>query len=182
MEDIKFFDKILGTFLSNGISPTILKLYIMNAIYIKLKYFYVFKNIVEEKDYYNNISQELIKNVSDYDLFRKISILLYETEIKKEYIFELYEYMLFLCSDNAKKFTGEYYTPQEVSSFVYEVSILYTKEPKNIYDPTCGNASLLINAKKDRNLEIYGQDINKNSVLVANYIKDLLDLDRKSVV
>lgn len=171
------FDKILGTFLSNGISPTTLKIYIMNSIYIKLKYYPVFKNIIEKQDYNEIISQELIKNISDYDLFRKISIMLDSTEIKKEGIFELYEYMLFLCSDNAKKFTGEYYTPQEVSSFVSNIAFLYIPLAKNIYDPTCGNASLLINAKKDRDLEVYGQDINKNSVLVANYIKELLNLE-----
>lgn len=54
------FDKILGTFLSNGISPTTLKIYIMNSIYIKLKYYPVFKNIIEKQDYNEIISQELM--------------------------------------------------------------------------------------------------------------------------
>lgn len=59
---------------------------------------------------------------------------------------------------------GEYYTPQEVSKLLTLLAIKDKKNIKNVYDPTCGSGSLLLQPlkilKQHNSINFYGQDSN----------------------
>ena len=79
----------------------------------------------------------------------------------------IYEYLVGQFAANAVKKAGEFYTPHEVSLFMAEIvaNHLRDREDIQIYDPTCGSGSLLINigdassAYLDKNkISYYGQE------------------------
>ena len=57
---------------------------------------------------------------------------------------------------------GIFYTPPELALFLKS---LLPEDVKEIYDPTCGNGSLL--SVFDDNVIKYGQDINAEQVEIA---------------
>jgi type I restriction enzyme M protein len=59
----------------------------------------------------------------------------------------IYEYLIGMFAANAGKKAGEFYTPYEVSVLMSEIIAHHLKEKKEIqiYDPTSGSGSLLIN-------------------------------------
>lgn len=59
----------------------------------------------------------------------------------------IYEYLTSMFAANAGKKAGEFYTPHEVSLLMSEIVADHLKEKKEIqiYDPTSGSGSLLIN-------------------------------------
>ena len=59
----------------------------------------------------------------------------------------IYEYLISNFAANAGKKAGEFYTPHEVSLLMSEIVAVHLKEYKKIqiYDPTSGSGSLLIN-------------------------------------
>ncbi len=85
----------------------------------------------------------------------------------------IYEYLISMFAANAGKKAGEFYTPHEVSLLMSEIvaSHLKDKEEIEIYDPTSGSGSLLINignsvAKhmKDRNkIKYFAQELKENT-------------------
>ena len=85
----------------------------------------------------------------------------------------IYEYLISMFAANAGKKAGEFYTPHEVSLLMSEIVADHLKDKKEIqiYDPTSGSGSLLINigssvAKhiddKD-NIKYYAQELKKNT-------------------
>lgn len=85
----------------------------------------------------------------------------------------IYEYLISMFAANAGKKAGEFYTPHEVSILMSEIVAhhLGTREKIDIYDPTSGSGSLLINigkavAKympdKDR-IRYYAQELKANT-------------------
>ena len=62
----------------------------------------------------------------------------------------IYEYLISMFAANAGKKAGEFYTPHEVSILMSEIvaSHLKDRETIDIYDPTSGSGSLLINIGK----------------------------------
>lgn len=85
----------------------------------------------------------------------------------------IYEYLISNFAANAGKKAGEFYTPHEVSLLMSEIiaNTLKDKEEINIYDPTSGSGSLLINIGKavskyinDPNkIKYYAQELKQNT-------------------
>lgn len=72
----------------------------------------------------------------------------------------VYEYLIEKFAANAGKKAGEFYTPHEVSLLMSEIIAHHLKDKKQIeiYDPTSGSGSLLINIGNSVSKHIDGQD------------------------
>lgn len=85
----------------------------------------------------------------------------------------IYEYLIGNFAANAGKKAGEFYTPHEVSVLMSEIVAHHLKDQSEIqiYDPTSGSGSLLINigkavAKhmdKENNIKYYAQELKRNT-------------------
>lgn len=85
----------------------------------------------------------------------------------------IYEYLIGKFAANAGKKAGEFYTPFEVSSLMSEIVAYHLKDRDRIeiYDPTSGSGSLLINIGRaavkylpDKNkIKYYAQEIKENT-------------------
>lgn len=85
----------------------------------------------------------------------------------------IYEYLISHFAANAGKKAGEFYTPHEVSLLMSEIvaNHLRDKEKIEIYDPTSGSGSLLINIGKsvakyiggENNIKYYAQELKENT-------------------
>ncbi|MCK5159848.1 MAG: type I restriction-modification system subunit M, partial [Candidatus Heimdallarchaeota archaeon] len=85
----------------------------------------------------------------------------------------IYEYLISMFAANAGKKAGEFYTPHEVSLLMSEIVAHHLKDKKEIqiYDPTSGSGSLLINigssvAKHiddENNIKYYAQELKQNT-------------------
>lgn len=85
----------------------------------------------------------------------------------------IYEYLISMFAANAGKKAGEFYTPHEVSLLMSEIVADHVKEKETIqiYDPTSGSGSLLINighciAKHMddvNNIKYFAQELKENT-------------------
>lgn len=85
----------------------------------------------------------------------------------------IYEYLIEKFAANAGKKAGEFYTPHEVSLLMSEIvaNHLKGKNEIEIYDPTSGSGSLLINIGKSvskymsnsDNIKYYAQELKENT-------------------
>jgi len=85
----------------------------------------------------------------------------------------IYEYLISQFAANAGKKAGEFYTPHEVSLLMSEIIAyhLRDKEKIEIYDPTSGSGSLLINIGKSvakhmanpNNIKYFAQELKENT-------------------
>lgn len=85
----------------------------------------------------------------------------------------IYEYLISNFAANAGKKAGEFYTPHEVSLLMSEIVAEHLKDSDkiDIYDPTSGSGSLLINigrsvAKRIKgkdNIKYYAQELKENT-------------------
>lgn len=78
---------------------------------------------------------------------------------------DAYEYLMGMYASNAGKSGGEFYTPQEVSELLAEITTVGKKEVNKVYDPACGSGSLLLKfakvlGKDNVRQGFYGQEIN----------------------
>ena len=78
---------------------------------------------------------------------------------------DAYEFLMTMYASNAGKSGGEFYTPQEVSELLAEITTVGKKEVNKVYDPCCGSGSLLLKfakvlGKENVRLGFYGQEIN----------------------
>jgi type I restriction enzyme M protein len=78
---------------------------------------------------------------------------------------DAYEYLMAMYASNAGKSGGEYYTPQEVSELLAEITTVDKTEVNKVYDPCCGSGSLLLKFAKVLGKEnvrqgFFGQEIN----------------------
>jgi len=78
---------------------------------------------------------------------------------------DAYEFLMTMYASNAGKSGGEFYTPQEVSELLAEITTVGKKEVNKVYDPACGSGSLLLKFSKVLGREnvrqgFYGQEIN----------------------
>jgi len=78
---------------------------------------------------------------------------------------DAYEYLMAMYASNAGKSGGEYYTPQEVSELLAEITTVDKTEVNKVYDPCCGSGSLLLKfakvlGKDNVRQGFYGQEIN----------------------
>jgi type I restriction enzyme M protein len=85
----------------------------------------------------------------------------------------IYEYLISMFAATAGKKAGEFYTPHEVSVLMSEIIAHHLKDKQEIqiYDPTSGSGSLLINignsvAKhidNENNIKYYAQELKQNT-------------------
>lgn len=85
----------------------------------------------------------------------------------------IYEYLISMFAANAGKKAGEFYTPHEVSLLMSEIVAHHVKDQKEIqiYDPTSGSGSLLINIGQsvakhiddENNIKYYAQELKQNT-------------------
>jgi type I restriction enzyme M protein len=85
----------------------------------------------------------------------------------------IYEYLISNFAANAGKKAGEFYTPHEVSLLMSEIVAEHLKDRKEIqiYDPTSGSGSLLINIGRsvakhidgDNSIKYYAQELKQNT-------------------
>lgn len=85
----------------------------------------------------------------------------------------IYEYLIGMFAANAGKKAGEFYTPHEVSLLMSEIVAHHLKDRKEIqiYDPTSGSGSLLINIGRSvsrqmadtNNIRYYAQELKQNT-------------------
>lgn len=85
----------------------------------------------------------------------------------------IYEYLISMFAANAGKKAGEFYTPHEVSLLMSEIVAHHLRNRKEIeiYDPTSGSGSLLINighsvAKHmddENNIKYFAQELKQNT-------------------
>jgi type I restriction enzyme M protein len=78
---------------------------------------------------------------------------------------DAYEYLMTMYASSAGKSGGEFFTPQEVSELLAEISTVGKSEVNKVYDPACGSGSLLLKFAKVLGKEnvrqgFYGQEIN----------------------
>ena len=85
----------------------------------------------------------------------------------------IYEYLISMFAANAGKKAGEFYTPHEVSLLMSEIVAHHLKDKKEIqiFDPTSGSGSLLINIGSSvarhiddkNNIKYYAQELKQNT-------------------
>ena len=78
---------------------------------------------------------------------------------------DAYEYLMTMYASNAGKSGGEFFTPQEVSELLAEITVVGKKQVNKVYDPACGSGSLLLKFAKVLGKEnvrqgFYGQEVN----------------------
>lgn len=81
---------------------------------------------------------------------------------------DAYEYMIGEFASEAGKKAGSFFTPTMVSELMARLTA--PRNDEEIYDPTCGSASLLIRTAKQADIDkvaIYGQDMNGSSWSMA---------------
>lgn len=117
----------------------------------------------EKNDKINRIINSVYKfNLSDdIDLFGYIS-----------------EYFMGLSTSNGGSVNGEYYTPSFVADLMYKLVTTKKQIIHDVYDPTCGSGSLLINFAKNGH-RVYGQEINNQSCIMCkiNLLLHSLDIN-----
>lgn len=107
----------------------------------------------------------------------------------------IYEYLISNFAANAGKKAGEFYTPHEVSLVMSEIVANHLKDRDSIqiYDPTSGSGSLLINIGqsvskylKDKNkIKYFAQELKENTYSLTRMnlvMRGIKPEDRKSVV
>src|SRR3989339_590638 len=78
---------------------------------------------------------------------------------------DAYEYLMTMYASTAGKSGGEFFTPQEVSELLAEITTVGKKEVNKVYDPACGSGSLLLKfvkvlGKENVRQGFFGQEIN----------------------
>ena len=78
---------------------------------------------------------------------------------------DAYEYLMTMYASNAGKSGGEFFTPQEVSELLAEITVVGKTQVNKVYDPACGSGSLLLKFAKVLGKEnvrqgFYGQEVN----------------------
>ena len=78
---------------------------------------------------------------------------------------DAYEFLMTMYAANAGKSGGEFFTPQEVSELLAEMTTVGKKEVNKVYDPACGSGSLLLKfvkvlGKENVRQGFFGQEVN----------------------
>jgi len=78
---------------------------------------------------------------------------------------DAYEYLIGMFAANAGRSGGEYFTPQEVSELLANITTVGKTEINKVYDPCCGSGSLLLKFSKVLGKDkirqgFFGQDSN----------------------
>ena len=107
----------------------------------------------------NKLIAKVLLKVRDMDLGENYQ------ENKIDAFGDAYEFLMTMYASNAGKSGGEFFTPQEVSELLAQLTAADGHEIKSVYDPACGSGSLLLKFSKtigreNPALKYYGQEIN----------------------
>ena len=107
------------------------------------------------------------------DLLHLIKSIPMDSNLGYDVLGYIYEYLIEKFAANAGKKAGEFYTPHEVSLLMSEITAheLKHKDKIEIYDPTSGSGSLLINignsvakyAKSKDDIKYYAQELKEST-------------------
>jgi len=107
------------------------------------------------------------------DLIQLIKVIPMDGKQDYDVLGFIYEYLISMFAANAGKKAGEFYTPHEVSLLMSEIVAEHVKNRGtiDIYDPTSGSGSLLINIGRSvakhianaNNIKYYAQEIKENT-------------------
>ena len=107
------------------------------------------------------------------DLIQLIRVIPMDSKQGYDVLGFIYEYLISNFAANAGKKAGEFYTPHEVSLLMSEIVAEHLKgrEKIEIYDPTSGSGSLLINIghsvskrmNNKNNIKYYAQELKENT-------------------
>ncbi len=121
----------------------------------------IFKNIDVEDEKLGHSNEERSQALSV--ALKSIGNIKYDFDDSEFDLFGLvYELLLNKYDDNLKISLGNgvYYTQSTLVKLLIEISQLYVSNPKNVYDPTCGSGSLLVEYSKFNNkISFYGQEL-----------------------
>nr|WP_262337572.1 type I restriction-modification system subunit M [Mycoplasma nasistruthionis] len=95
---------------------------------------------------------------------------------------EVYEYLISAYGNDSNREAGAYFTPETVSILLSKIVTNGKTEIENIYDPTCGTGSLLLQTRKlygERFVKkgYFGQEIKNESYNLARMNMFLHDLN-----
>jgi len=98
---------------------------------------------------------------------------------------DAYEFLMTMYASNAGKSGGEFFTPQEVSELLAEITTVGKKEVNKVYDSACGSGSLLLKFAKVLGKEnvrqgFYGQEINLTTYNLCRINMFLHDINCKN--
>jgi len=104
----------------------------------------------------------------------------------------IYEYLISMFAANAGKKAGEFYTPHEVSLLMSEIVADHLKDKKSIeiYDPTSGSGSLLINIghsiskhmDNKHNIKYYAQELKENTYNLTRMNLVMRDIKPSNII
>ncbi|OIO45568.1 MAG: type I restriction-modification system subunit M, partial [Parcubacteria group bacterium CG1_02_37_51] len=95
---------------------------------------------------------------------------------------DTYEFLMTMYASNAGKSGGEFYTPQEVSELLAEITTVGKTDENKVYDPACGSGSLLLKFAKVLGKEnvrqgFFGQEINLTTYTLCRINMFLHDIN-----
>ena len=107
----------------------------------------------------NKLIAKVLLKVRDMNLGEQFQ------ENKIDVFGDAYEFLMTMYASNAGKSGGEFFTPQEVSELLAQLTAADGHEIRSVYDPACGSGSLLLKFSKtigrdNPSLKYYGQEIN----------------------
>lgn len=114
-----------------------------------------------------NERNQIITKVFEH--LNEITFLLDDTEI--DVLGDAYEYLIGQFASGAGKKAGEFYTPPMVSKLLAKLVTAGKTRLRDVYDPTCGSGSLLLQVAKAVNVKnvgaFYGQERNPSTYNLA---------------
>lgn len=95
---------------------------------------------------------------------------------------DAYEYLMTMYASSAGKSGGEFFTPQEVSELLAQMTVVGKTSVNKVYDPAAGSGSLLLKFAKVLGKEnvrqgFYGQEINLTTYNLARINMFLHDIN-----
>lgn len=95
---------------------------------------------------------------------------------------DAYEFLIGMFAANAGRSGGEYFTPQEVSELLANITTIGKKQINKVYDPCCGSGSLLLKFSKVLGKDnvrqgFFGQDSNATIYDLCRMNMFLHDID-----
>ena len=107
----------------------------------------------------NKLISKVLLKVRDMDLGESFQ------DNKIDAFGDAYEFLMTMYASNAGKSGGEFFTPQEESELLAQLTAADGHEIRSVYDPACGSGSLLLkfsktSGKENPALKYFGQEIN----------------------
>jgi type I restriction enzyme M protein len=100
---------------------------------------------------------------------------------------DAYEFLMTMYASNAGKSGGEFFTPQEVSELLAEMTVVGKKTVNKVYDPCCGSGSLLLKFAKVLGKEnvrqgFFGQEVNITTYNLCRINMFLHDINYENLI